>query len=196
MVARTPDDSADPALLEVRDLFIPAGSTLLVQGPNPALILATGNVIVDGALSVALEAFSEGRYGMAQNRVPKMLAEEEFHRDFGRAWFKRLAGANEARELLASATERILPRTLAWLAPNDGAHEALVEAGITETGPRLTDRFVEEVGDLLDLAGIDVRSVQADREDWNAERGRGPGAPDEDAIARARGDMNRELFVE
>jgi len=37
-------------VLDVRDLFIPAGSTLLVQGPNPARILATGNVIVDGNL--------------------------------------------------------------------------------------------------------------------------------------------------
>ena len=38
-------------LLDVRDLVIPEASTLLIQGPNPARILATGNVIVNGTLT-------------------------------------------------------------------------------------------------------------------------------------------------
>jgi len=154
------------------------------------------NVIVDGALSVALGAFGEGCYEMAQSRVPKMLAEEEFHRDFGHAWFRRLAAVPEAKELLVSAAMRTLPRTLAWLAPDDGSHATLVDAGITVSGSELTARFNDEVGQVLAVAGIDVATIEADREGWSSDRGRGPGAPDDDAITRARGDLNRELFVE
>lgn len=37
--------------LDVRDLLIPASSTLRIQGPNPALILASRNVTIHGRLS-------------------------------------------------------------------------------------------------------------------------------------------------
>ena len=154
------------------------------------------NVVVDGALSVALSAFAEGRYEMARTRVPKMLAEEAFHRDFGRAWFRRLAAAPGAKDRLAEAASAALPRTLAWLAPRDGAHERLVDAGITDSADTLLERYAHEVGDLMALVGLDVAEGAADRSDWDEARGRGPGGPDEDAMARARGDLNRELFVE
>lgn len=38
--------------LDVRDLFIPATSSLRISGPNPAVIYATGDVTVEGRLSV------------------------------------------------------------------------------------------------------------------------------------------------
>lgn len=37
--------------LDVRNLEIPPGSTLRIQGPNPAVILATGYVLVEGRIS-------------------------------------------------------------------------------------------------------------------------------------------------
>lgn len=37
--------------LQVRDLHIPIGSRLRVQGPNPGRIFATGNVLIEGTLS-------------------------------------------------------------------------------------------------------------------------------------------------
>ncbi|MCB9914384.1 MAG: hypothetical protein H6828_04420 [Planctomycetes bacterium] len=37
--------------LDVHDLIIPVGATMRIQGPNPALILASGKVVVEGTLS-------------------------------------------------------------------------------------------------------------------------------------------------
>ena len=63
--------------------------------PDWAAVVA-GMVLVDGALTVALEAFSRGSFEPATTRVPKMLAEEEFHASLGRAWYRRL-GEEAAR---------------------------------------------------------------------------------------------------
>lgn len=38
--------------LDVRNLFIPSSSTLRIQGPNPALILASGTVTIQGSIAV------------------------------------------------------------------------------------------------------------------------------------------------
>ena len=64
-----------------------------------ALIAAM--TVVDGALSTALGSFSRGSYEAARSRVPKMLAEEEYHASLAAAWYRRLSGStDEARELL------------------------------------------------------------------------------------------------
>ncbi len=39
-------------LVDIRDLFVPASSSLIIQGPNVCTILATGQVKVDGRISV------------------------------------------------------------------------------------------------------------------------------------------------
>ena len=82
-------------------------------------------VIVDGALSVALEGFSEGVYEPTRSRIPKMLDEETFHHDLGVAWFRKLAGGSEeGRSRLREAALSMLARTLAWLTPADEVGEA------------------------------------------------------------------------
>jgi 1,2-phenylacetyl-CoA epoxidase catalytic subunit len=152
-------------------------------------------VVVDGALSVALEGFAEGRYESARARVPKMLSEEAFHRDLGLAWLKRLAnGTDEARERIREAARFALPGTLAWLAPDDDAHAALVGAHLTAPAGALLQRFRDQLGAALEAAGIEIPAP--DTRDWDAARGRGPGAPEEEVVVRARGDLNRALLVE
>ena len=152
-------------------------------------------VVVDGALSVALEGFAEGRYESARARVPKMLSEEAFHRDLGLAWLKRLAnGTDEARARIREAARFALPATLAWLAPDDDAHAALVEAHLTAPAGALLQRFRDRVGGALEAAGIEIPAP--DTREWDAVRGRGPGAPEQEVVERARGDLNRALLVE
>ncbi len=160
-----------------------------------AFVAAT--VVVDGALAVALESFSHGNFALARSRVPKMLAEEEYHRQFGEAWFARLAGAGgEGAAHLERAARAMLPSTLAWLLPDDSAYAALVaECDIWEAG-RVGERYRERVGAALGGVGIRLEEVRAEREGWDPERRRGPGAPREEAVERARGDRNRALFVE
>ncbi len=158
--------------------------------------LVAAMVIVDGALSVALRAFSEGAFEPARLRVPKMLAEERFHVSLGVAWYRRLAAAShEARSLLGSATDRQLPATLAWLGADDAASRELVELGVMPPGASLTTAFKASVRDVLADGDIDVDVVEPGSE-WDSARGRAPGQPDTDSVDRARGTKNRALFVE
>ncbi|MDT8341927.1 MAG: Phenylacetic acid catabolic protein [Longimicrobiales bacterium] len=152
-------------------------------------------VVVDGALATALEGFAGGRYEPAQSRVPKMLAEEAFHRDLGLAWLRRLRdGSDEARARIAAALEAVLPATLAWLAPGDAAFQALVEAELTAPGADLAARFQAVYGEALRAGGVEI--PEPDFTGWDEARGRGAGAPSDEVVERARGDRNRALLVE
>jgi phenylacetate-CoA oxygenase PaaI subunit len=151
--------------------------------------------VVDNALTVLLEAFSEGRYAPAGARAGKMIAEEAFHGDMARAWVRSLAGGTpEARARLAEACGSRLPRTLAWMAADDEVAVRLTEAGILPSSDDLLARFRDLHADTFSAAGLAM--PEPDRDGWDAERGRGPGNPGLEAVERARGDLNRELFVE
>ncbi len=167
-----------------------------VAFPDWAAVVA-GMAVVDTALAVALSACADGCFEPATTRVPKMCAEEEFHRSLAFAWYRRLAGSSskEARRLLREATDAMLPPTLAWLGADDEAARALVERGVTRSGPQLVGEFREAVRDVLASGGVDVDRVEPSAA-WDAERARGPGHPEEEAIERVRGDRNRMLFVE
>lgn len=151
--------------------------------------------VVDGALTLALEGFAEGRYETARSRIPKMLGEEEFHRDMGLAWLRSLGGgAQEAKDRLRQAGSWALPRTLAWLAPDDETYGLLVDADLAASRDTLLGRFRDRYGPTMASIGVDIPEPAA--QDWDAARGRSAGAPDEEVIARARGDLNRALMVE
>ena len=170
-------------------------ATLDTAFPDWAAVVAA-IVLTDGAISVMLRAFSEGRYQPARSRVPKMLAEEEFHSSLGAAWFKRLAvSEGDARRLLAEACAATLPALLAWVGTADDADRALAEAGVIASAAERRAAFEEAVTPLLALVDIDPAAVEA-ATDWDEERGRTAGHPEEEAVERARGDRNRALFVE
>jgi ring-1,2-phenylacetyl-CoA epoxidase subunit PaaC len=158
-------------------------------------------VVVDGALAVALEALMEGGYEPSAGRIAKMLAEEEFHADLGSAWFKRLAaGSDEARTRLRGATEDMLPDVLRCFAPEDATAGVLSDAGLMPEAAELRERFVARTGALLARVDVDpsaaASAADATGEAWDEQRGRAAGRPDEETVARARGDLNRALFVE
>lgn len=158
--------------------------------------LVAAIVLVDGALSAALSSFSTGSFEPARNRVPKMLAEEEFHTSLGVAWYRRLAEAGgEARELLTDATHTMLPGILAWVGAEDDAAEAMVEAGVIGSATDRLELYYGAVRELTALVGIDVDSVEKST-DWDPTRGRTGGCVSEEAVERARGDRNRALFLE
>lgn len=159
--------------------------------------LVAGVVVVDGALEAALASLGAGGHALARSRIPKMLAEEVHHRHFGAAWFERLAEAGgEAAERLREEADAMLPSTLAWLLPGDGVYEALAAEGSVELQEAVRQRFEDRVGAVLACAGIRIEDAAPDRSGWDSGRRRGPGAPAEEAVERARGDRNRALFVE
>ncbi len=156
-----------------------------------------GIVVVDGTLSMALEGFAAGRYEPARSRVPKMLAEEEFHRDLGLAWIRQLSGGNdEARRLLRTAVESMLPDAVTCLLPVDESAQLLARHGLVADPAKARLQLARRLEGAL--AGFDIAALAdpALPDDWTIERSRPSGAPDDDAIERARGDRNRELFVE
>lgn len=159
--------------------------------------VVAGLVVIDGAISACLRSFAGGSYEPARSRVPKMLAEEEFHWDMAVAWYHRLAnGSEDARTRLRDATLAILPSTLAWMAPEDSAAKVLADAGLMDSSGVLRSSFEAVVGPVLAELEIDLSTAEMRSECWDEARGRGPGGPDDDAIERARGDRNRMLFVE
>ncbi len=170
-------------------------SVLDHQLPDWAAVVAV-MALADGGLSVVLDSFARGTYDAATNRVPKMLAEEEFHTSLGASWFRRLAeSAGEGRDLLAAATTKMLPRMLTWVARDDEATTLLVGAGILESAEVRVAAYRDRVRPLVALIDIDVDQVDASSA-WDSARGRAPGRPDEEAVERARGDRNRALLVD
>ena len=152
--------------------------------------------VVDEAISVALLGFSRGRYEAARTRVPKMLAEEEFHASLAKAWYRRIAeSSSKARSLLRDSTRGLLPPVLAWLGADDEAAKAMVTAGVTESSKSMTEAYRDRLRDLAALVEVNIDQVQPDS-GWDKDRARGPGCPDEDAVERVRGDRNRALLVE
>ncbi len=152
-------------------------------------------VVIDGALTVALESFGDGSFALAQSRVPKMLAEEDFHRQFGDAWFARLA-TSDAGGRVRAAARSMLPSTLAWLLPDDALQRELEGEGLVWPKDRIAEALGARLNESLALCDLHLEEIEADRTAWDADRRRGPGAPGEEAVERARGDRNRALFVE
>ena len=158
--------------------------------------LVAAMVLVDGALTIVLRSFAEGSYEPARNRVPKMLAEEEFHASLGAAWFKRLAeSTDEGRELLVTAAEAMLPATLAWVGASDESAAAMVAADVIGAGHDRVAAYRDGLRDLCGLAGVDIDGAEP-APGWDQVRGRTPGRPNEESVVRARGDKNRALLVE
>jgi ring-1,2-phenylacetyl-CoA epoxidase subunit PaaC len=153
--------------------------------------------LVDGGLTVFLEGLAEGAWESARSRMPKMVAEEAFHASMGRAWFRRLSQVGgEGRERLVSAATSMLPGVLALLDPGDDDARLLAEAGIVPSGMDLRARYLGSVADLL--AEIDLTPPPSGDTPtgWDPARRRTAGSPGLEAVERARGDLNRELFVE
>ena len=158
--------------------------------------VVAGMVLVDGALTVALAAFADGRCDAARARVPKMISEEDFHSSLAAAWYRRLSRAGgEGGDRLRLATEAMLPVALGWLGADDVPAQVLVGQGITAPGADQVASFRDRVRALLADGGVDVDAV-APALEIDPARGRGPGHPDAEAIERARGDRNRSLLVE
>jgi phenylacetate-CoA oxygenase PaaI subunit len=157
--------------------------------------VVAGMVLVDGALTELLRGFGEGAYEPARGRIPKMVAEEAFHTSMGEAWFRRLgSGSGEGRALLETAVRGMLPGVLQTLDPPDPLRVVLADSGVLPDGPALRRAFLDRVEPLLSLVGVDPDAGEP--APWDAHRGRGEGVPGEEAVERARGDRNRELFVE
>jgi 1,2-phenylacetyl-CoA epoxidase catalytic subunit len=164
------------------------------QAPDWAALVAM-ITLADRAIAVMLESFSSGGFELAQTRIPKMVAEEEFHSSLGAAWFKRLASTEgDARTLLTSAVDTMLPSLLAWVGADDAPMNDLVDAGLIGPADERVAAYRDAVREFAALVDVDADAIEPMAE-WDEARGRTPGQLAEEAAERARGDRNRMLFV-
>ena len=109
------------------------------------------NLLIGGALTVALEAARESRYVPLRTRAGKILEEERFHWLHGEGWFKRLAADGKEEIDLAQNIEEILPQALCWFGRVEDdwlARENILDAGADELRARLLDRAAPLIGKL------------------------------------------------
>ncbi|WP_425153152.1 1,2-phenylacetyl-CoA epoxidase subunit PaaC [Candidatus Palauibacter sp.] len=164
------------------------------------------NFLWDTALSVQFEMLAESRFEPIHYKVRKLLEEERFHFDHGQGWTLRLLAAEGGRKALAEAFEAAWNACLCWFGPDgDPLGSTLTEHGIVGSGPAgARRRWLQRVGPLVSKVGL----TRAAGETWISTRdpawgGRCPerrravdGGPDEDSLARVRGDRNRALLMD
>ena len=109
------------------------------------------NLLIGGALTIALEAARESRYVPLRTRAGKILEEERFHWLHGEGWFKRLAADGKEGIDLATRVEAILPQALCWFGrAEDGwlAREKILDADADELRARFLNRAAPLIGKM------------------------------------------------
>jgi ring-1,2-phenylacetyl-CoA epoxidase subunit PaaC len=178
-----------------------ANIEVLDAAPESWHELVALNTLVDGALSVQLEAFRESSWPMLKQRVEKMLDEETFHAAHAAAWVRRLAGAgDDSKAAMRVALERCGPAVMRWFGPDSERANALVDAGIADAaGSGLRDRFDAKLASLLHGAfgasPPDAAAATFDGFDETTRRVDTCG-PDEQTIRSVRGDRNRAFLMD
>ncbi|HEX2093601.1 MAG TPA: Phenylacetic acid catabolic protein [Longimicrobiaceae bacterium] len=166
-------------------------------------------LLVDTALAVQYEALVDSRYTPVRNRVQKLLDEEAFHFQYAAGWARGLGKSAQVRGELRDAVASLLPQTLRWFGRAEAA-ERLVQEGIVRARPdALRERFLSCIGPVLQDAGLAGELGVGERDgrwSWSGEIGwegwddttrrAGGSGPDEETIARVRGDKNRALLMD
>ena len=115
-------------------------------------------LLVDTALTVMLEALAGGGYAALARRVPRMLEEEAFHRDFAEGRVRELAGLPGGRGQLQARVDDSLAELLCWFGrPGEQGVETLRGRGVLDADNReLRRRWLDRVAPVLEDAGIEL----------------------------------------
>jgi ring-1,2-phenylacetyl-CoA epoxidase subunit PaaC len=116
-------------------------------------------LLVDTAVTVMLEALGAGGFQALARRVPRMLEEEAFHRDFAEGRVQELAGLPGGRGQLQDRVDESLEELLCWFGrPRERGVEALRASGVLGRDNReLRQAYLDRVAPVLQAAGIRLR---------------------------------------
>jgi ring-1,2-phenylacetyl-CoA epoxidase subunit PaaC len=131
----------------------------LLDGPFPTWPHAVAALLlVDTALTVMLEALAGGGYAALTRRVPRMLEEEAFHRDFAEGRVRELAALPGGRGQLQARVDESLAELLCWFGrPGEPGVEALRGRGVLDADNReLRRRYLDRVAPVLEGAGVEL----------------------------------------
>jgi 1,2-phenylacetyl-CoA epoxidase catalytic subunit len=173
--------------------------------------MIAASLLIDTALTIQFEALLGSRYQPARNRIQKLLDEEVLHFQYAAGWAGRLARSQVAEEFV-SHLEGMLPGTLRWFgAEGAGSASRLLEQGLVVASPdAVRSLFLTRIAPVVQGLGIVERLDLANSESdgwsfarplewsgWDERRRRSGGeGPDEEIIARVRGDRNRSMLLE
>jgi phenylacetate-CoA oxygenase PaaI subunit len=170
--------------------------------------LVAANALVDLAVSLEIASFAGSSLGALRRVVDKLLQEEKFHDEHGRAWFLLAAERGpESRERIAAATRAALPTVLAFFGDPGSDHDRhLRAAGIrTRTAAAAREDFLGRLGALAEQAGFGPSAVRAGGELWGeagaidwgrwdpARRRADAGGPSDELVEHLSGAHNVEF---
>jgi ring-1,2-phenylacetyl-CoA epoxidase subunit PaaC len=112
--------------------------------------------LYDVAERLRLESLADSSYDPIAERVPKVLEEEEYHREHAQSWLDRMAGPGESHDRLQAALDRLFPYALTLFEAS--ANEAdIVESGVRERSlDDLRADWLDEVVAYLESLDLDV----------------------------------------
>jgi ring-1,2-phenylacetyl-CoA epoxidase subunit PaaC len=167
------------------------------------------NLLVDGAVTVVLNALRGSTFEPVANFMDKMVEEEKHHVRHGQGWFRTLASRNpETKAALQSASQRALAATLEWLGPDDHAMAAeLSNAGVLNSRwATLRQHYLDWIGGVVEdtsmALGIAKKgaayqlSGAVDYNHWQPQTrssARAVRAVDEQILYHLRGSKNAEF---
>ena len=116
-------------------------------------------LLVDAATTTMLEALRDGRYQALARRVPRMLEEEQFHRDFADGRVRELARLPGGLGQLQARVDESLEELLCWFGPPDEQGVATLQGeGLLRSGnEELRQAYLDRIGPLLQEAGVELR---------------------------------------
>jgi 1,2-phenylacetyl-CoA epoxidase catalytic subunit len=196
------------ALVEERSGREFANIAFLDRGFDSWAGLVAANALVDLAVTLEIAAYRGSSLGALRRVVDKMIQEERFHDEHGRAWFVLAAGRDAtSREAIALAARAALPGVLAFFGPPGSDHDRpLLESGIKDRADDdVRADFLVRVGRLAAEAGFGTDSLapggelrgEAGALDWSAwdpdRRRVDPGGPSDELIEHLSGSKNVEF---
>ena len=116
--------------------------------------------LYDQAEAVRLRTMTDSTYAPLADRVPKVLREEEYHRDYSQNWLVQLTSEEQGRSRVQAAVDRLVPYALTLFEGDTDVDETIVDAGIrNEPLSALRNEWLDTVVLSLETYGISVPDV-------------------------------------
>ena len=116
--------------------------------------------LYDQAEAVRLRTMTDSTYAPLADRVPKVLREEEYHRDYSQNWLVQLTSEEQGRSRVQAAVDRLVPYALTLFEGSTDVDETIVDAGFrNESLSALRNEWLDTVALSLETYGISVPDV-------------------------------------
>lgn len=116
--------------------------------------------LYDQAEAVRLRTMTDSTYAPLADRVPKVLREEEYHRDYSQNWLVQLTSEEQGRSRVQAAVDRLVPYALTLFEGDTDIDETIVDAGFrNEPLSALRNEWLDIVALSLETYGISVPDV-------------------------------------